>query len=471
VLIATSGPSPAFLVDMRRLLPLAAALVAAAAFAPTAGAATWSAPQTVSAPHTFAGPLLPTTTGAGALVAAWEWQDNVGNDARGGAATATRPAGATAFGRESTALDGLADLEPYASGQTLGLAAQGLPGRSGATGAILYRLKVVFSSGSTRTLATVPLIGRPQLATAARSTTALVTWIEVTKTSSGAIRRIVRAVDRRNGRWGSPYTLSGQGRADTITAAADARGDQVVAFVRQGELLARVRRAGHSWGSIQRLTTATGPTQWQLASGVSEVGQVRVVWRRHQLRQSAKPGRTALESAALLVGRSRFTTAQTLTPDGVSASFRLIPIPGGWAVATVETTTGGPRPALHRTPPGGGSQFRPVIYAAPARGGIRGADLSFDAGLGAITVAWIQPLPGQDGDGQALAATLPAGSTAFGPIEEASPPEAAHEVRLLQPPGAVGRPLALWTARPEGTGPSIPIAQIRTVVRSAERRP
>jgi hypothetical protein len=454
----------------RRLLPLAALAAAAVATAPAA-AATWSAPQNVSAPHTFAGPLITTTTGGGSLVAAWPWQDNVGNDARGGEATATRPPGATAFGAEATASDGLVDVEPFATDQTLGLAAQGLPGRSGPTGAILYRINVSFNNGAVRTLATVPLVGRPQLAAAARSSTALVTWIEVAKTSSGAIRRVVRAVDRRNGRWGRPYTLSGQGRADTITAAGGAGGDQVVAFARQGRLLARIRKAGHGWGSLQELARATGPTQWQLASGVSDRGQMRVVWRRHQLRQSGTPGRTPLESAARLVGRGTFTAAQTLTPDGVSATFHLIPIADGWAVSTVETTADGPRPAVHRTPPGGGSRFQPGIYAAPARGGLRAADVSFDDGLGMITVAWIQPLPGQDSDGQALGATLPSGSTTFGPIEEVSPPEAAHEVRLLQPPGALGRPVALWTARPGGTGPAIPIAQIKTFVRSAQRQP
>jgi hypothetical protein len=467
---ATIPASGTFLQTMRRLLLLAALAALAVAAAPAAGA-TWTAPQTVSTPHTFAGPLVTATTGRGALVAAWPWQDNVGNDARGGEAIAIRPPGAAAFGPEAPALDGLVDLEPYATDQTLGLAAQGLPGRSGATGALLYRIRVSFNNGPARTLATVPLIGRPQLATAAGSTTALVTWIEVTRTSSGAIRRVVRAVDRRHGRWGRAYTLSGRGRADTITAAGGPRGDEVVAFVRQGRLLARMRRTGHGWGSLQELARATGPTQWQLASGVNLRGQMRVVWRRHQLRQSGTPGRTALESAARLVGRGTFTAAQTLTPDGVSATLHLIELPDGWAVATVEAAADGPRPAVHRTPPGGASRFQPVVYAAPARGGLRAADASYDAATRELTVAWIQPLPGQDGDGQALAATLPAGATAFGPIEEVSPPEAAHEVRLLQPPGVLGAPVALWTARPEGTGPSIPIGQVRTVVRAAQRQP
>jgi hypothetical protein len=453
------------MVNMRHRTLLAAVVVLALAPA-SASAATWSAPQTVSAPHTFAGPMSVATTFDGSVVAGWPWQDNVGNDALGGEGTASRHPGG-AFGPEHVAPDGLVTVAPYARTQTLALAAQGLPGRSGATGAILYRVRVAFGAasggfGSARTLATAPVVGRPALASATGSTTALVAYVEVTRTSAGALRRIVRVVDRRGGAWSGPSTISGQGRANVVTAAANARGDQVVAFDRDGEVLARVRRAGHGWGSIRRLArgVAGAGTQWQLTAAVDERGQVRVVWRRHQLRRDGVAGRTALESAAMLVGRSTFTAAQTLTADGASAIFRIARTAEGWAVADVEATTGGPRPALHRTH--GGSAFSPVEYAAPAQGGARAADVA-STPAGGITVAWIQPLPGQDGDGVARAATLQGG--AFGPVEDLSPPEAVHEVRLV--PG----PLAVWTARPGGTGPSIPIDQIRTVVRSATRTP
>jgi hypothetical protein len=449
------------MVNMRHRLLLAP--LAVLALAPAASAATWSAPQTVSAPHTFAGPLTLATTFGGSVVAAWPWQDDIGTDAIGGEGTAARPPDGL-FGPERTAPDGLVDVEGYARTQTLALAAQGLPGRSGATGAILYRVRAAFGAasggfGTARTLATAPVIGRPALATAAGSTTALIAYIEVTKTSTGAIRRVVRVIDRRGGAWTRPSTLSGRGRADVLTAAANARGDQVVAFARDGDVLARVRRHGHGWGAIQRLARATSGTQWQLAAAIDERGQVRVVWRRHQLRRENAPGRTALESAAMLVGRNAFTAAQTLTTDGASATFRIAPIPNGWAVADVETTAAGPRPALHRTH--GGSAFSPVEYAAPAQGGIRAADVAFSPATG-ITVAWIQPLAGQDSDGVARAASLT--GNAFGPVEDVSPPEAVHEVRLAAD-------VAVWTARPEGTGPSIPIAQIRTVVRTAIRAP
>jgi hypothetical protein len=457
---------------MRRALPLALVCAALAAVAPSAGAAMWSAPQTVSAPHTFAGPLLTATGFDGTLVAGWPWQDNVGNDAIGGEATANRPPG-QAFAPEHAAPDGLVGIAPFARTQTVALAQQGIPERPGPTGAIRYRLNVAFGTltagfGAARTLVSAPVVGQAQIA-ANTNGTVLIAWIEVTKTRSGATRRIVRAIERRNGRFGKPFTLSGKGRADTVAIAVGERGDQAIAFVRQGDVLARVRRPGHGWGSRQRVARADGGTQWRLLSRIDQRGQVRLIWRRHQLRRSAVAGRTALEGTAMLVGRGRFLPAQTILPDGSSMP-ALVQADSGWALATTATTTDGPRPVLFRTR--GASTFGGPEFAAPAQGGLRDTDAAFAANSG-ITLAWIQPLPGQDSDGVVRAATLHTAlgpDTPFGPVEDVSPAEAAHEVRLAGDPRA-GTLVALWTARPGGTGPATPIAQLKSVVRSAVRLP
>jgi hypothetical protein len=447
---------------MRRFL-LPFLLLAAAT--PSAGAATWSAPQTVSAPHTFAGPLLTTTGFDGTLVAGWPWQDNIGNDAIGGESTANRAPG-QAFAPEHPAPDGLVGLAPFARTQAVALAQQGIPGRPGPTGAIRYRLNVAFGPltggfGSTRTLVTAPVVGQAQIAANSRGTV-LIAWIEVTKTRSGATRRIVRAIERRSGRFGRPFTLSGKGRADAVAIAVGERGDQTIIFVRQGEVLARVKRPGHGWGSQQRVARADGGTQWRLLARIDQRGQVRLIWRRHQLRRSAVTGRTALEGTAMLVGRGRFLPAQTILPNGSSMPV-LVQADSGWALATTATTTEGPRPVLFRTR--GASTFGVPEFAAPAQGGLRGTDVAFAAGSG-ITLAWVQPLPGQNSDGIVRAATLGTGGSAFGPVQDVSPAEAAHEVRLGTDPRYAG-PVALWTARPDGTSSTTPIAQIKTVVRSA----
>lgn len=437
---------------MRRalLLTVAAALVAPGA---AAHAAAWSAPQTVSVPHTFAGPLLVAPYSDGRVVAAWPWQDNIGNDALGGEAIASRPANGTAFGAEAPALDGVTALSAYARDQTLQLAAQGLPTRD-RSGYFVSRLRVAFDGGTPRTLTTAPFYHAPVLATAQTSTRALVAYIQPTKTSTGANRRIVRVIDRAGGRWSPPSTIAGTGRADQIAAAANARGDQVVAFARQGKVLARVRHAGHGWGSLRTLATSTAAsrTTFTLGAAVDARGQVRVVWRRHVYR-----GATALQTAAMLVGRSTFTTPQTLIADGASATFTIVQAPGGWAIATVETTAAGPRPTLHRT--SGGSAFGATQYAAPAQGGLRAATVAtgFD---GTIALAWIVPLPNQDGGGIARGAALAPNATTFGPVEDVSPAESVSSVRLAPTqPGIT----ALWIGRP--TAPS------QTVVRAATRTP
>lgn len=455
---------------MRRALLLTA--IALAATVPAASAATWSAPQTVSAPHTFAGPLLAATGFDGTLVAGWPWQDDVGDDAIGGEAAANRVPGG-AFAPEHPAPDGLVGLATYGHTRTLALAQQGIPGRPGPTGAIRYRLNVAYGTltggfGATTTLVTAPVVGQAQIAADSHGTV-LIAWIEVTRTSSGAIRRIVRAIERRDGRFGKPFTLSGKGRADAVAIAVGERGDEAIAFVRQGDVLARVRKPGHGWGSQQRVARADGGTQWKLLSKIDARGQVRLIWRRHQLRRSAVAGRTALEGTAMLVGRGRFLPAQTILADG-SSTPALVQTDQGWALATTQTTSDGPRPVLFRT--NGHSTFGPAEPAAPAQGGLRGTDVTFVANSG-ITLAWVQPLPGQDSDGIVRAATLHTAlgpDTAFSPVEDVSPPEAAHEVRLVADP-RTDAPVALWTARPDGTGPTVPTAQIRTLVRSATRRP
>jgi hypothetical protein len=454
------------MVHMRRILVLPFLLLAAVV--PSAGAATWSAPQTVSAPHTFAGPLLTATGFDDTLVAGWPWQDNIGNDAIGGEAAANRAPG-QAFAPEHPAPDRLVGLAPFARTQAVALAQQGIPGRPGPTGAIRYRLNVAFGPlsggfGAARTLVTAPVVGQAQIA-ANSSGTVLIAWIEVTKTSTGAIRRIVRAIERRDGRFGRPFTLSGKGRADTVAIAVGERGDQTIAFVRQGDVLARVKRPGHGWGSRQRVARADGGTQWRLLTRIDQRGQVRLIWRRHQLRRSAIAGRTALEGTAMLVGRGRFLAAQTILPDGSSMP-ALVQADSGWALATTATTAEGPRPVLFRTR--GTSTFGGPEFASPAQGGLRGTDVAFTAGNG-ITLAWVQPVAGQSSDGIVRAATLGSDAT-FGPVEDVSPAEAAHEVRLGTDPRYAG-PVALWTARPGGTGPATPIAQIKSVVRSAVRLP
>jgi len=84
-----------------------------------------------------------------------------------------------------------------------------------------------------------------------------------------------------------------------------------------------------------------------------------------------------------------------------------------------------------------------------------------------ITIAhWSAPNPSGDGGGIGYAAGTGPAADVFGPREQVTPNEATFEMRLVE--GTTGV-RAFWTARPEGTGPSIPVSQIHTVVRTAVR--
>ncbi|HVW18142.1 MAG TPA: hypothetical protein VHB30_07820, partial [Solirubrobacteraceae bacterium] len=89
---------------------------------------------------------------------------------------------------------------------------------------------------------------------------------------------------------------------------------------------------------------------------------------------------------------------------------------------------------------------------------------------GDLYASWVEPRPGGDSDGLARGALLPAGAASFDAPEQITPDENVHEAAVAFDP-VLGRFFAVWTARPDGTGPGVPIAQLRSVVRTARRGP
>src|SRR4051795_449807 len=120
------------------------------ALALLAAAATWSAPQTVSAPHTFAAPLFATADRQDNVLAAWGWQDGVGQTAPTGAG-AVRVHGGT-VSPEQHAPDGLVAARAYRDRRAVELANRQVDTR--------WRLTV--TDGGPRTLATAFILFRPQ---------------------------------------------------------------------------------------------------------------------------------------------------------------------------------------------------------------------------------------------------------------------------------------------------------------------
>jgi hypothetical protein len=196
-----------------------------------------------------------------------------------------------------------------------------------------------------------------------------------------------------------------------------------------------------------------------------------VVWRRHQLARSGVPGRRSIEASYMPVGSYRFRSAQVVEPDGASAPSPLVLVPGGFAVAYAEDAPDTPHPATNALPRVriAAPRFGGPLDAGPAGGGLRDVTVAAAPG-GSLLATWVQPTPTGDGAGVGQGALVVQGGTAFGPVEAVTPEENVVEIVAGFDPRS-GRAVAAWAARPEGTGPSVPVSQTRTVVRSAERSP
>src|SRR4051794_27446229 len=229
-------------------LPAIAAAAARPAAAP-ARAAPGPAPVTISPPHTFALGLEAGATADGTLAADWGFQDGAGNGATTGARGASLAPGGTAFGPESVLPRDLAQLVAYGRHSIAGLVF------SRRVAGTRDRLAIAFGSpdgpslGRGRTVATDDVAFLPRLAVASNGS-GLLAWIA--RASRG--RRIVRvAIKGAGARFGRASTIAGTGRADTVTAAVDAQGDRLVAFVRSGRLLARYRPRDRGWAPVDDL--------------------------------------------------------------------------------------------------------------------------------------------------------------------------------------------------------------------------
>jgi hypothetical protein len=419
------------------------------ALALLAAAASWSAPQTVSAPHTFAGPLFASSDPAGGVLAAWGWQDGAGNSARMGAAQVRVDGGAPSA--EQRAPDGLVAAAAYGSGRSIELASRQVDTRGR-----LWRLTVRDGQTTTR-LATAFLLFRPQLSVAPDGT-AIVAWVEL-----HGSRHVVRVSSRYGaGRFSRPATVIADGQTRLVTTAVSQRGDGLVGVVRSGRVLVRVRRPGKPWGPAAQLSSARVRTTWQLTAQFNGDGRALLVWRRHRFSSAGHPGVTALEAATLAPAAAHWGARQVIEPDGARDP-ELTKLPVGMALSYVAGPNSGATARVRTA--GADGRFGGAQDAAARQGGVRSVSLVSDPQIG-LAVAWTIPTPSGDGAGIGYAAIEAPGATTFGAREQVTPDEAAFDIRLAVGHGTLR---AFWTARPDGTGPSVPIAQIHTVVRTAVR--
>lgn len=446
------------------------ALTGLAVAAPSAMAAGWSSPVTISAPHTFIGPLW-VTPNYDNLVAAFNWQDGVDDATRvsGGGHIALPNSGA-AFGAEHKLPADVVDVAGYQHTRLLALTEKIVanPTREHTT-----IVDVGYAKGQAgkafepvRRIARATVLYQPVLGVSPSGKGGVIAYIEYQQKTR---RAIVRAAIRgSSGAFSSPGVISGQGQAEFVSAAAGDNGDLLVAFVRNGKLLARYRRHGHTWGSIQTITSARGGTHWDIKTAVDTRGRAEIVYRRRQLGREGNPKVNTLEATYQPVGQSHFKKPQVIEAEHAGAPGDLIDVPGGFAFAYAQNSTADqPSPAIPRvrllTPAAGAP-----LDAAPAAGGVGRVRLAWSGGFG-LFATWVQQTPSGDGGGIGRGAFAPSIiSPAFGPATDITPNEAVSDIAPgFAFSGPNNRPIAVWVARPDGTGPGIPTAQIKTVVRAA----
>ncbi len=424
--------------------------VLAFVLASASSASAWSVPRTVSSPHTSVGPLWL----ANGPFAAYAWQDGIGKVARTGA-TAAGPAG------EVAASSGLVGVGRYALTRAIALSQTLVSARAPQRFRVAYAFgSIARGFGAPRTLAITSTAYLPQLSVAPNGA-AHAAWIQ----RSGN-RRIVR-VDYRpaGGRFGAPYTILGRGRADVIAVAIGAGNDLAVLAIRDGKLVARLHpRLGH-WGPVQTLASAHGQTQWLLAAAIDPTGEVQAVWRRHQFYADTGPSVRSINAAAARRDHP-FGHAQTLASD-LAGPPVVISDAEGWAVAYPLYANAGNLTASaivqirHN-----GKRFGPAIDASPPSGGLRDVSLAADTLSATLLAGWIVPTPTGDGGGLGYAALRPF-DRQFAAPQPVTPDEAVSEIAFTAtstPPNAF---TAAWIARPGGTGPGVPLADLQTVVREA----
>jgi hypothetical protein len=457
-------------------LPLLATAASAAVLlaAGPASAATWTAPATISTPHTFISGLEAGSSGNGTVVADWGFQDGVGTGRTNGVRGASLAPGAGAFGGERTLPSDTLRVIPYAQ-------------RS--VGALIFtpgfattraRVAVAFGSadgpslGTARTIQTDDVAFLPSMALASDGT-GLVAWIS---RASGNRRQVKVSLRAPGGRFGAPSIISGTGRANSITTAVGPQGQRLVAFERDGRLRARYRAAGHSWGALQDLGPVASGTDNELAALVTSGGRAMVADVHRQLTEGGSDAPLLVDAWVQPVGATRFRAAQRLEQGGViqASAPALVPIEArGAALAWVGADPGGPA-----TPNGPSTRVKVSVMGTDGRFGAAqplsaaGQPVKAVAGAaegGVALISWIRIDASSDEDGQVLAALRPAFG-AFGAPEEVSPHENASETApgFLGPPAA-RRPFVAWASRPGGEGPGVPLAQIQTFVRFAQRQP
>lgn len=377
-----------------------AVLLALLAVPSSAAAATWSPPQLISGAHTFVDPAAMVASPDGHALAAWRFQDGLGNAGLAGASSASRRPGQAAFDSQR---------------------------------ALVQRARL-----DRRNLEAVAAFARRR---------AIVATTSQAGSSPLQPTRLEVRFGRTSGTFERPVTIRRVGRSARIADVAlsiNARGDAALAWfedrgVRTDRVYVALRRAGAAFGPPRRL--ATGRVRG-VGTAIGDGGDVLVAWdARGVLRARFRPR-----------GRSSFRATQTIrSEDAYFAEMRPVVTPNGRAVLAwsaqflSEGGSAGPIFFQAAVQPSGATRFRRAALLDRLEG-TEGEGRPIDAAVdstGVVAIAWSGGVPRQ-----VRVVRIGAGGTP-GPAAGVSPPGTSALLSDLAT-GPGGRLIAVWDAGIDG---------------------
>jgi hypothetical protein len=450
----------------RSVLAIGLLTVVAAAFPHSASAATWSVPVDVSSPSTFIDDPFVGFGRSGVGIAAWRWQDGVGDGSSRGVRVASRAASG-AFAAQRDAPEAVAPPVVYGV-ERVAIVSEPTTIRARRQRA---RVQVTFGRidggfGRPKTIATITPFRLPAIAANDAGDIA-VAYVRVI----GRSRRVVAlAVRRRGGRFRRPRIVS-RGGANSVAVGIGPRGDVVVAWEREGRIEARVRRRGHRLGRTVRVGSGA-KLGTRLRAAVGRKGRVWLAWSSQQASEGGDVGPFTLRTAVTRRGRATFHRKRRL--DRYSrrandeATFDLALDRGDNGFVAWSTFDGQKfRARLAIAGPSGRFTAFETLSAPGYDAAVR--DLATSRRRGEAIVVWSR----LDDVGEVGTSVLAGYRPPAGPNtgeELVSRGDRARVPAVAFDPES-GLPTAVWSQREGPDGPGVPLEQIRTFLRASTRTP
>jgi hypothetical protein len=408
----------------------------------------WSAPQTLTgaASPVSGGPAVLSLPAAGTIVA-FGVTSGAQGEAPGMLALARRGVGSPSFGATRfTTVD---------SGRVLSYGRSRLAVVSTSRSSARSRLHVRFGStftgiGPPHTVSGNENVLRYSAAANARGDVviAFVALRPPPRAGGGSQRRAVVVVRRSAGHgFGRPQTIVGRGQVNSVATAINAAGDIVVVYDQQGRVQARSRPAGGGWGAIDDVNPA-GVKAAQLRVALGAGGRAVLGIFEQALSEGGDNGPARIIAAVRRPGH-RFGSPQTLEtypqrfPDffGTPGSVEVALDRDGGLLAWTGRVGGG---FGVRAASLEGSRFGAPVDVSPSGQQLNGVAVG-DGGR--ATIVWgpvaEDPQPPTATIGAAVRAP---GATAFGPPELVSGVEGVARQAAVGYAPASGPPTIAWLA-------------------------